>query len=90
MFGWFKSRREVKVYLNPLAMHLAARERQKGSALTRAEVEGIRDNAKFIMMSPAEAKKFYAVMDAQFPFPRMDPGKIWEQWQILRHQIRLS
>ena len=54
MFGRPKKRPAekplVKVYLNPLHMLLAGRERQKGSPLTREEVLEVRDNAASIMM----------------------------------------
>ena len=95
MFDWIRSRKqaykqaeesEVLVFLNPLAMLLAAAEKNKGSALTKEEVLSIRDNAQCIKMPIAQAKKFYASLDAQFVYPRINPDSCWEEWQALRNE----
>jgi hypothetical protein len=96
MFGWGKSKKQlpeqgqVKVFLNPLVMLLAGRERQLGRPLKRAEVQAVVAEAAFVMMSPQQAKKFYASLDAEFPFPRIDPEHAWEEWQALRDEIQLG
>ena len=79
---------QVKVFLNPLVMLLAGAEKQKGQPLTREEVLEIRDSAAFIMMSPDSARKFYSSLDAQTPVHRMDPDRIWEEWQEIRGQLK--
>jgi hypothetical protein len=77
----------VTVFLNPLAMLLAARERQKGSPLTEAEVLEVRDGAVCTQMPLSQAERFYAALDAQMPIPRLDPERIWEQWQAMRDRL---
>lgn len=74
----------VTVFLNPLFMLLAARERQKGSPLTEAEVLEVRDSAACTQMPLSKAEKFYASLDAQMPIPRLNPEHIWEEWQAAR------
>jgi hypothetical protein len=77
----------VKVYLNPLVMLIAGAERQKGRPLTKAEVLRIRDSAASTQMPVAQARKFYASLDEQMPIPRLNPDKIWEEWQAARDRI---
>lgn len=95
MFGWLKKRSRVAdrsdeptvtVFLNPLVMLLAGRERQKGAPLTEAEVLAVRDQAQCIQMTREQAEMVYASLDAQMPIPRLDPERIWEQWQEVREQ----
>ncbi|MFO0867061.1 MAG: hypothetical protein U0744_20870 [Gemmataceae bacterium] len=74
----------VLVFLNPLVMLLAGREKQKGSALTEAEVLEVRDSAACTEMPLSQAEKFYASLDAQMPIPRLNPERIWEDWQAAR------
>ncbi len=77
----------VTVFLNPLVMLLAARERQKGSPLTEAEVLEVRDGAVCTQMPLSQAERFYAALDAQMPIPRLDPERIWEEWQAVRDRV---
>jgi hypothetical protein len=77
----------VTVVLNPLVMLLAARERQKGSPLTEAEVLEVREGAACTQMSLSQAERFYAAVDAQMPIPRLDPERVWEQWQAVRDRV---
>jgi acyl carrier protein len=81
---------QVKVFLNPLVVLLAGAEKQKGQPLTRDEVLAIRDAASFVMMSPEQADRFYAAMDKQVPVYRINPEKIWEEWQEIRLEISSS
>lgn len=87
IFGGQKAANEpiVLVFLNPLAMLLAAAEEKKGSPLTREEVLAVRDGARCIAMPESKAEKFYASMEAQFPnlYPRIDPDRVWEEWQAI-------
>lgn len=77
----------VTVFLNPLVMLLVARERQKGSPLTEAEVLEVRDEAACTQMPLSQAERFYAALDAQLPIPRLAPERVWEQWQAVRDQV---
>ncbi|HEY1379833.1 MAG TPA: hypothetical protein VGF55_23725 [Gemmataceae bacterium] len=76
----------VTVFLNPLIMLLAGREKQKGSLLTEAEVLEVRDNAACTQMPLSQAEKFYASLDSQMPIPRLNPERIWEEWQAARER----
>lgn len=96
MFGWFKKKPAaepaaetgaVTVYLNPLVMLLAAAEEKKGAALTEAEAMEIRDTAVSVQMTPEQARTFHASLDAQMPMHRIDPDRIWEEWQQVRHLV---
>ena len=78
----------VVVFLNPLAMLLAGRERQKGSPLTEAEVLAVRDEAACMQMPLSQAEKFYATLDAQMAIPRLNPERIWDEWQAIRESVK--
>jgi acyl carrier protein len=79
---------KVKVFLNPLVMLLAGAEKQKGRPLNREEVLEVRDKAVFVMMSPEQSRKFYESLDAQAPVPRLDPDRVWEEWQEIRGKLK--
>lgn len=98
MFGLFKKKPstaspaattggQVKVFLNPLIMLLAGAEKQKGRPLTREEVLAVRDSAAHIMMPPEQATKFYESLDSQVPVHRMNPDRVWEEWQEIRDKL---
>jgi hypothetical protein len=98
VFGLFKKKQviaspaaptggQVKVFPNPLVMLLAGAEKQKGRPLTREEVLAVRDSAAHIMMPPAQAKKFYESLDSQVPVHRMNPDRVWEEWQEIRDKL---
>jgi hypothetical protein len=38
-------------------------------------------------MPLSQAERFYAALDAQMPIPRLDPERIWEQWQAMRDRV---
>jgi len=78
---------KVLVFINPLVMLLAARERQKGSPLSETEVLKVRDEAACTKMPISQAEQFYAALDAQMQIPRLDPERVWEQWQAVRERI---
>lgn len=81
------SESQVPVFLNPLVMLLAGRERQKGSPLTRDEVLAVRDGALCIVMTKAQAEKFYQTLDLSVPVHRIDPERCWEEWQEVRGKL---
>lgn len=77
----------VSVFLNPLVLLLAARERQKGAPLTEAEVLEVRDTTLCTRMPYSQAEQFYAALDAQSPVPRLDPERLWQEWQAVREHV---
>lgn len=79
--------KNVRVYLNPLHAMLGAAEKQKGSPLTEAEVLQVRDTTVAVDMTPKQAEKFYASLDAQMPIGRLDPARLWEEWQKVRNYV---
>jgi len=96
VFGWFGRKKNgatgsdaetVKVYLNPLHAMLGAAEKKKGSPLTEAEVLHVRDTTVAIDMTPEQAEKFYASLDALMPIGRLNPARIWEEWQEVRDHV---
>jgi hypothetical protein len=98
MFRWFRRKPQanespiapsgqVKVFLNPLIMLLAGAEKQKGRPLTREEVVAIRDSAVHVMMSPEQATTFYESLDSEVSVHRMDPDRVWEEWQEIRDKL---
>ena len=96
VFGWFGRKgnetigsdaKTVRVYLNPLHAMLGAAEKQKGSPLTQAEVLHVRDTTVSIDMTPQQAETFYASLDAQMPIGRLDPARVWEEWQEVRDYV---
>ena len=62
---------------------LLNREKQKGSPLTKDEVEDIRDNAVCIMLPISERK----AMDEARGYTDIDLDSAWEHWQVAREQM---
>jgi hypothetical protein len=96
MFEWLRKRKPehptstqatVRVYLNPLYAMLHAAEQRKGSPLTEAETLQVRDTTVAVDMTKEQAERFYASLDAQVQVHRMNPDRIWEEWQEIRHHI---
>jgi hypothetical protein len=92
MFDWFRRRksesahdrqRKMKVYLNPL--HAA--EKSKGSPLSEVEVLRVRDTTIAADMTPEQAERFYASPDAQVSVHRMNPDRVWEEWQEIHDVV---
>ena len=97
MFEWLRKRtpaaphdtqHKVKVYLNPLHAMLHAAEKRKGAHLTEAEVLQVRDETVSVEMTEEQAQRFYASLDDRMPMGRMNPDRIWEEWQEIRGQVR--
>jgi hypothetical protein len=40
------------------------------------------------MMVPEQAQKFYTSLDAKVPVHRMNPDRIWEEWQEIRSELK--
>ena len=62
---------------------LLAKEKEKGSPLTKAEVEEITDKAECIAM-PRHARE---KVDASRGYADIDPEQAWEQWQHVRKDL---
>jgi hypothetical protein len=48
----------------------------------------VRDNAVCSQLPLSQAEKFYASLDAQMPIPRLNPERIWEEWQAARIRLK--
>jgi len=62
---------------------LLSKEREKGSPLTREEVEDITDKAVCIAM-PRHARK---KVEESRGYEDIDPEHAWEQWQQVRKDL---
>lgn len=69
-------------FVPALTTLLATAERDKGSALTRDEVEAIRDRGVCIMLPASEASRVRGVSGAD-----INPANVWEEWQVIRKSI---
>ena len=74
---------EDRLIITPIPSLVATlldKEREKGSALTREEVETIRDEA------PARALTYEqrAAVDERRGYDDIDPDRVWEDWTIVR------
>jgi hypothetical protein len=68
------------VFVPALVATLLAAEDLAGRALTRAEIERIRDGATSIAMEPRDAQQ----MERKRGYADLEPALAWEQWQIAR------
>ena len=66
-----------------LVATLLNRERAKGTALTREEVEEIRDQVPCVALTPDQR----AAVDERRGYPDIDPERAWEDWQIARIEL---
>lgn len=73
----------VPVFIPPLANILALAERTKGSPLTKAEVDAVRDKSSCIMMESADAQS----MVKSRGFLDVNPENCWADWHRLRAQM---
>lgn len=67
-------------FIPPLVTLLAARESQLGRALTRDEVERVRDAAVVMTLELSHAR----AMERARGYADLEPERAWEQWQIVR------
>lgn len=44
----------------------------------------VRDSAATTQMARSQAERFYAALDARMPITRLDPDRIWDEWQEVR------
>jgi len=75
-------RDRAPTFIPPLAALLAARESEQGRALTRDEVEAVRDGAVVMTLELADAR----AMERARGYADLEPERAWEQWQIVRRR----
>lgn len=68
------------VFMPSLVAMLLAAENKAGRALTREQVEAIRDESTCIAMKPRDAQQ----MERMRGYADLEPALAWEQWQIAR------
>jgi hypothetical protein len=73
----------VPTIMPPLVSVLLAKERSKGSPLTRDEVEAIATNSPAIMMEPRRA----LALERARGYADLEPELAWPQWQIVRRSF---
>lgn len=81
---WTKMSDDVIITPIPsLVATLLNKERAKGAALTREEVEDIRDQAPCVALTPDQR----TTVDQRRGYPDIDPEHAWEDWQIARIEL---
>lgn len=73
----------IITHIPSLVATLLNRERAKGSALTKEEVETIRDESPAQVLTPEQR----AAIDARRGYDDIDPERAWEDWQIARVEL---
>lgn len=76
-------KKQVPLFMPPLALMLARAEQVKGSALTETEVLRIRDKAPCITMDADDARK----LEESRGYRDVDPENCWADWHRLRAQV---
>jgi len=66
-----------------LVATLLNKERAKGAALTRDEVEGIRDSIECVALTPDQR----TAVDEGRGYDDIDPEQVWDNWQIARLEL---
>jgi hypothetical protein len=75
---------ELELLFTPsLAALLTAAEKQKGTPLTKAEVEHIRDKAVCMAVKPRHAR----AMERSRGYADIEPERAFEHWQLLRQSV---
>jgi hypothetical protein len=70
----------VPVFMPALHAILTALEEDRGTPLTKAQVEATRDEGACITMEPHDAQRF----ERERGYADLDPELVWEQWQVVR------
>ena len=73
----------VPVFIPALVALLLNQERAKGSSLTRAEVEELRDRSVVMQMGIETAR----TLAAERGYEDVDPELAWEQWRVARRTL---
>jgi hypothetical protein len=74
---------DVVVFIPALAPILLRAEQLKGAALTRDEVERIRDHASRVTVAPESA----AQIERERGYRDLNPERCWQEWQHLRSTL---
>ena len=77
---------DAEIIITPIPSLVATllnRERAKGSALTREEVEAITDSAPCVALTPEQR----AAVDERRDYDDIDPERAWEDWQVARLEL---
>ncbi|MBD8165210.1 hypothetical protein [Erwinia persicina] len=70
------------IYIPSLMGLLSHAERQKGTRLTREEVEALRDSVLCVTIPDRIA----CALDPSQNFSETDPARCWEEWSRYRHR----
>ena len=70
----------VPVFIPALVVLLLNRDKAKGTALTKSEVEAIRDKSSAIMLPRSQADK----LAESRGYSDIDPERAWEEWSVIR------
>ncbi len=77
---------DAEIIISPIPSLVATllnRERAKGSALTRVEVEAITDSAPCVALTPEQR----AAADDRRGYDDIDPERAREDWQVARLEL---
>jgi len=77
-------RRLILQHVPALTALLLAAERKKGTALTKTEVEFLRDIGTVMVVDSEGAR----AVEAQRGYKDIDPAQVWVEWQSLRSQLK--
>lgn len=69
------------IYIPSLMGLLSEAERQKGTSLTREEVEALRDNAMCVSIPDRIA----CTLEPSENFSDINPENCWDEWSRFRH-----
>ncbi|NOX99202.1 MAG: hypothetical protein GXP30_05660 [Verrucomicrobia bacterium] len=73
----------ILTHIPSLIATLSNKERAKGTALTREEVESIRDRAPARVLTREQR----AAVDERREYDDIDPEQTWEHWQVARLEL---
>lgn len=77
---------DTDVIITPIPSLVATllnRERAKGSALTREEVDAITESVPCVALTPEQR----ASVDKRRGYDDIDPERAWEDWQVARRGL---
>ena len=73
----------IITHIPSLVATLLDKERAKGAALTREEVESITDSSPAQVLTPSQR----AAVDKGRGYDDIDPEQAWKDWQIARIEL---
>lgn len=78
--------RLIITHIPSLVATLLNKERAKGTALTKKEVEIIQDEAPAQVLTPEQR----AAVDGRRGYDDINPERAWEEWQVARIELHSS